>query len=134
MNDFGLFSSPGGAKYSDARYANASSTFSLPPWFQYAYTVSQFFRSRALSPGTNFKSCGPIFKNDKYPTSLSSSLPLPNLASTAFTAGGGPAFCPLGAAIWKEPTDVQLMSSSADSNTNRKGMSAMRARNHSTWS
>ena len=49
-------------RYSRATYANASSTFSIPPWFQYEYTVSQFLRSFAFLPGTNLRSAGPIFR------------------------------------------------------------------------
>mmetsp|Transcript_27187 Transcript_27187/g.69852 ORF Transcript_27187/g.69852 Transcript_27187/m.69852 type:complete len:260 (+) Transcript_27187:1304-2083(+) len=52
---------------------------------------------------------------------------------TFFTAGGGPLDLPDGA-ISNVPTCVQLISSSADSNTSRVGTALMRARSHSTWS
>ena len=48
-------------------------------------------------------------------------------------AGGGPFDCPPSPMV-KVPTRVLPISSSADSNTRRYGMSAMRARSHSTCS
>ena len=97
--------------------------------------MSQFLKSLALRPGTNLSSAGPSFRKDRYPTSLSSSFPDPNLARIAFTAGGGPALAPSGAGfISNDPTDVSLISSSADSNTNRVGILATASRSHSTWS
>ena len=97
--------------------------------------MSQFLKSLALRPGTNLSSAGPSFRKERYPTSLSSSFPDPNLARIAFTAGGGPAFAPSGAGfISNDPTEVSLISSSADSNTNRVGILRTASRSHSTWS
>ena len=45
-------------RYSRATYANASSTFSIPPWFQYEYTVSQFLRILRLPSGHKLEERG----------------------------------------------------------------------------
>lgn len=47
-------------------------------------------RSLAFFPGTNLSRLGPTLRSLRYPASLSSSLPLPNLDRRAFTGAGGP--------------------------------------------